>query len=248
MGNNLFVTGFPYELSQQELGRLFEPCGTVASVKILLERGTGRSRGIAFVVMSTDAEARKAIESLNGTQVGHRQIFVSEARPAKPEGGYGEARPAQKPAGGYTGPERRSGKDRRASAAAPSERRKPWDKESKPWSKDKKPWSKDSKPWSKDKKPWSKGSKPWSKDKKPWSKDAKPWSKDSKPWAKKPGPGEKKPWEKRPGDAKKPWGKKPAGGGKKWGAGGPQGGRKPGDRMSKPGGFKHRPDGGYRAR
>jgi len=252
MGNNLFVTGFPYELTQEELGKLFADYGSVVSAKILMERETGRSRGIGFVLMGTDAEAQAAITKLNGSTVGHRQMFVNEARPAdKPDNG------------GYTGPERRSGKDRRRSppavSAGTSGERRPWEK--KPWDKDKKtgfggkkPWEK--KPWDKDKKPGGFG------DKKPWEK--KPWDKDKKPGdfgGKK--PWEKKPWDKdkKPGDfgGKKPWEKKPwdkmkSSDGKrddfspkkKWGASGPYSGRKPGDFKSKPGGFKRKPGGGFR--
>ncbi|MCX5795012.1 MAG: hypothetical protein NTY77_05930 [Elusimicrobia bacterium] len=254
MGNNLFVTGFPYELTQEELGKLFAECGQVVSAKILMERETGRSRGIGFVVMGTDAEAQAAIKKLNGSSVGHRKIFVNEARPADKPGD-----------GGYTGPERRSGKDRRRSppvaAAGVSGDRRPWEK--KPW--ENKPWDKDRKPAFGAKKPWEK--KPWDKDRKPAFGAKKPWEK--KPWDKdkKPGFGDKKPWEKKPWDkdkkpafgAKKPWEKKPwdkmhspggkrddPGPKKKWGAAGPYGGRKPGDFKSKPGGFKRRSGGGFR--
>jgi len=248
MGNNLFVTGFPYELTQEELGKLFAAFGSVVSAKILMERETGRSRGIGFVLMSTDAEAQAAIAKLNGSDVGHRKIFVAEARPVdKPDDG------------GYTGPERRSGKDRRrsppAAAGASGEKRpwekKPWDKARKPAFGDKKPWEK--KPWDKDRKPSFGDKKPW--EKKPWDKDRKPAFGDKKPWEKKPWDkdrkpafGGKKPWEK------KPWDKMNSSGGKrddvrpkkKWSAGGPAGGRKPGDFKSKPGGFKRRPGGGFR--
>jgi cold-inducible RNA-binding protein len=230
MGNNLFVTGFPYELTQEGLGKLFADCGSVVSAKILMERETGRSRGIGFVVMATDAEARAAIAKLNGSPVGHRRMFVNEARPADKPG-----------AGGYSGPERRSGKDRRrgppAVAAGASGKSHTWEK--KPWDKDKKPGFGDKKPW--EKKPWDKDRKPGFGDKKPWKK---PWEKDKKPG----GFGAKKPWEK------KPWDKMHGSGGKrddfgpkkKWSAGGPNSGRKPGDFKSKPGGFKRKPGGGFR--
>ncbi|MFH1724024.1 MAG: RNA-binding protein [Elusimicrobiota bacterium] len=212
MGNNLFVTGFPYELTQEDLGELFAECGRVVSVKILMGHETGRSRGIAFVVMAKDAEAQAAIKKLNGTKVGQRRIFVTEARPSeKPDGG------------GYTGPERRSGKDRRRSppaAAGVSSERRPGYKDRKPGFGDKKPWKK--KPWDKDRKPGSGDKKPW--EKKPWDKDRKPGSGDKKP-------GKNKPWDKKPGFGSK----------KKWGAGGPSGGRKPG-------GFKRKPSGGFRGK
>ena len=118
MGNNLFVTGFPYEMTQEDLGKLFAEFGTVLNVKILVERDTGRSRGIAFVLMATEAEADAAMKKLNGSMVGERKIFVIEAKPA------------EKAEAGYTGPERRSGRDRRRippAAAGASSARRPWE-------------------------------------------------------------------------------------------------------------------------
>ncbi|MDE2292997.1 MAG: hypothetical protein KGL53_13020, partial [Elusimicrobia bacterium] len=174
MGNNLFVTGFPYETTQQELHALFAPFGTVLNVKILMDRATGRSRGMGFVVMGTDPEAQAAVAKLNGSLVGHRKIFVNEARPSDKHG-----------AGGYAGPERRSGKDRRR-GWGPASR-----SEGRPWDKDKKPGFGSRKPWDKDKKPGFGDRKPWDKDKKPGFGDRKPWDKD-----KKPGFGSRKPWDK----------------------------------------------------
>jgi RNA recognition motif-containing protein len=226
MGTNIFVAGFPYELTQEELAKIFSAHGNVVSTKILVDRETGRSRGLGFVAMATEAEAQAAISKLNDSVVGHRRIMVSEARP-------------QDKAAVYTGPERRSGKDRRrAPAAAPADRRfekKPWDKDRKPAFGDKKPW--DKKPWDKDRKPAFGDKKPW--DKKPWDKDRKPGFGDKKPWekkpwdeGKKPGFGDRKPWDKdrKPGFPAK----------KKWGAGGPNSGRKPGDFMRKPGYLKRK--------
>ena len=60
MASNLFVTGFPYELTQEELAKKFSVCGTVVHVKILTDRDTGSSRGIGFVKMSNDAEGDAA--------------------------------------------------------------------------------------------------------------------------------------------------------------------------------------------
>jgi len=105
MINNLFVGGFPYETTQEELSALFATCGKVLSAKILVERETGRSRGIGFVEMSTEAEARSAIANLNGKSLGARKIFVSEARPSDKKPGGAGGKP------GFV--ERRSGKDRR---------------------------------------------------------------------------------------------------------------------------------------
>lgn len=90
MTTKLFVGGFPYETTQEELAALFRTCGTVKSAKVLMDRETQRSRGIGFVEMSTEAEAQAAIAKLNGTLVGSRKIFVNEARPPeKRPAGFG---------------------------------------------------------------------------------------------------------------------------------------------------------------
>ena len=228
MNNNLFVGNFPYETTQEELSALFRPHGRVMSVKILVDRESGRSRGIAFVEMSSEAEAAAAIGKLNGTVLGAREMFVSEARPReKGLGGH-----AGKP--GFV--ERRSGKDRRRVQAGPGggfPRRE--ERPRKPGFAGKKPWEK---PWEKrpsfggPKKEWN--SKPGAGPGKPGGFGGK------KPWEKRPpfGAGPKKPWEKRPAfgsGPKKPWGSKPGPGGdkrkgpgfkKKWTPGGPGGPKK----------------------
>ena len=92
MGRKLYVGNFPYEVGETELQDLFAKAGTVESVKVMRDMATGRARGFAFVEMGTDEGARKAIEDLNGHQLGGRALTVNEARP-KPErsggGGYG---------------------------------------------------------------------------------------------------------------------------------------------------------------
>ena len=69
---------------------VFARAGTVETVKVMRDMATGRARGFAFVEMSTDDEAQKAITELNEYQLGGRGLTVNEARP-KPErsGGFG---------------------------------------------------------------------------------------------------------------------------------------------------------------
>jgi RNA recognition motif-containing protein len=237
MANNIYVGGFPYKTSKEELAKLFSTCGTVLSAKIILDRDTGRPKGFGFVEMSTDAEAKIAVEKLNGAFIGDRKIFVVEGRPEKDRPQGYTPKPSFTPAAKPGFVERRSGKDRRgkaaagdrrdvtappaSAAAAPAPAAKPWEK--KPFDAAKKPWVK--KPFDAAKKPWEK--KPFDAAKKPWEKkpfDAAaktPWEKkpydpsekaNQKPWQKKPfDAAAKKPWEKKPFDAagKKPWGKKP---------------------------------------
>ena len=214
----VFVSGLPYETTQEQLEDLIRPYGKVVEAKLIMDRDTGRSKGFGFVEMGSEDEAKAVIRQLDGSYVGTRKLFVNEARP-QDQTASGSPRPPKtfdapaRPApGGPGGVERRSGQDRRknpgfgAPGSSPERRefKKPW-AEKKPWSKDtpgfgdkkpwvKKPWDKDAKPGFGDKKPWVK--KPWDKDAKPGFGDKKPWVK--KPWDKdaKPGFGDKKPWEK----------------------------------------------------
>lgn len=90
MSRKLYVGNLPYETGEAELQELFARAGTVETVKVMRDMATGRARGFAFVEMSTDDEARKAIAELNEFQIGGRGITVNEARP-KPvhSGGFG---------------------------------------------------------------------------------------------------------------------------------------------------------------
>ena len=80
---NLYVGNLPYNFSDDDLRRLFEPHGTITSAQVISDRDTGRSRGFGFVEMEKDDEARKAIEELDGTDVGGRALTVNEARPRR---------------------------------------------------------------------------------------------------------------------------------------------------------------------
>jgi RNA recognition motif-containing protein len=90
MGRRLYVGNLPYETGETDLQDLFAQAGTVETVKVMRDMATGRARGFAFVEMSTDEEAQKAITQLNDHQLGGRGLTVNEARP-KPErsGGFG---------------------------------------------------------------------------------------------------------------------------------------------------------------
>jgi RNA recognition motif-containing protein len=90
MSRKLYVGNLPYETGETELQELFGRAGTVETVRVMRDMATGRARGFAFVEMSTDEEAQKAINELNDYQLGGRGLTVNEARP-KPvrSGGYG---------------------------------------------------------------------------------------------------------------------------------------------------------------
>lgn len=90
MGRKLYVGNLPYDTGETDLQDLFAKAGTVESVNVMRDQATGRARGFAFVEMSTDDEAQKAITELNAFQLGGRSLTVNEARPkAERSGGYG---------------------------------------------------------------------------------------------------------------------------------------------------------------
>jgi len=89
MGRKLYVGNLPYSLAEQTLHETFSQCGTVDSASIIIDRDTGQSKGFGFVEMSSDGEAQKAIEELNGSSMEGRQIKVNEAKPRAPRGGGG---------------------------------------------------------------------------------------------------------------------------------------------------------------
>ena len=81
MGRKLYVGNLPYSVTEQTLRETFGQCGTVDSVTMITDRDTGRSKGFGFVEMSSDSEAQKAIQELNGSTLEDRQIKVNEAKP-----------------------------------------------------------------------------------------------------------------------------------------------------------------------
>ncbi len=85
---NIYVGNLSWEVSEDELKEAFEGHGQVASVNIITDKYTGRSRGFGFVEMSVDDEARAAIEALNNTELKGRNMNVNEARP-RAEGSRG---------------------------------------------------------------------------------------------------------------------------------------------------------------
>ena len=88
MGRRLYVGNLPYSSSEDQLTELFSRAGKVDNVRVMRDMATGRARGFAFVEMSTDEEAQRAITELHEHQLDGRALVVNEARP-KPEGGFG---------------------------------------------------------------------------------------------------------------------------------------------------------------
>jgi RNA recognition motif-containing protein len=78
---NIYVGNLSYSMSEDELRDAFSAFGQVSSVKILMDRETGRSRGFGFVEMPNQGEAETAIAQLNGKDLGGRPLRINEARP-----------------------------------------------------------------------------------------------------------------------------------------------------------------------
>ncbi len=83
MARKLYVGNLPHSADQQTLQDTFSQCGTVDWVKLITDRDTGQSKGFGFVEMSSDSEAQKAIQELNGSSLDGREIIVNEAKPKK---------------------------------------------------------------------------------------------------------------------------------------------------------------------
>jgi len=78
---NIYIGNLDYNIKEEELKELFDQVGEVSSVKVTIDRMTGRSKGFGFVEMPNDSEALAAIEKLNGLTLKDRALRVTEARP-----------------------------------------------------------------------------------------------------------------------------------------------------------------------
>lgn len=92
MSTKLYVGNLAFRTTSQELQDLFAQAGTVQSASVVEDRETGRSRGFAFVEMSTNEEAAAAIDQFNGKDLGGRLLKVNEAKPRENRGGSGGGR------------------------------------------------------------------------------------------------------------------------------------------------------------
>ena len=84
---NIFVAQLDYAIQESKLQDLFEQFGEVSSVKIIMDKFTGRSKGFGFIEMPDDSEAQAAINELNGKEVEGRAIVVKKANPREGGGG-----------------------------------------------------------------------------------------------------------------------------------------------------------------
>jgi cold-inducible RNA-binding protein len=109
----LFVGNLSWGVTEDDLRDAFSPYGDVVDVKLIIDRQTGRSKGIAFVEFAEEAAATAAVDALNGQDLMGRAIVVNVARPFVPRtdrpersGGYGDDR---RGGGGFRGGDRRGG-------------------------------------------------------------------------------------------------------------------------------------------
>jgi cold-inducible RNA-binding protein len=117
METRIYVGNLSYATTEDDLRALFAQSGTVSSVALIKDRDTGQSKGFAFVEMSNQSEAEKAIHTFNGYTLGNRPLKVNLARPREERGfgggGYGDRRGG----GGYGRGGPGGGKPRRGSGS-----------------------------------------------------------------------------------------------------------------------------------
>ena len=112
MSTKLYVGNLAFQTTSQELQELFAQAGTVESASVVEDRETGRSRGFAFVEMSTNEEATAAIDQFNGKELGGRALKVNEAKPRENRGGgrsFNDNRGRSNNRGGYGGGNKNGG-------------------------------------------------------------------------------------------------------------------------------------------
>ena len=77
---NLYIGNLHYNVNEEELKEIFKTYGEVMSVRIITDKYTGNSKGFGFIEMLNDAEANKAIDNLNGTEIRGKKVIVNQAR------------------------------------------------------------------------------------------------------------------------------------------------------------------------
>lgn len=92
MGKKLYVGNLSFNVDSEQLAQAFAEYGTVDSANVITDRETGRSKGFAFVEMSSENEAQTALQKLNGAELSGRALNVSEAKPQAPREGGGARR------------------------------------------------------------------------------------------------------------------------------------------------------------
>jgi RNA recognition motif-containing protein len=114
MGTKLYVGNLSFNTTENELQELFAQAGTVQEVSLMQDKFTGKSRGFAFVTMSSEEDAQNAISKLNGQTVEGRALTVNEARPREPRPPGGGGGRGYGGGGGYGGRREGGGGQRRS--------------------------------------------------------------------------------------------------------------------------------------
>ncbi|WP_298039560.1 RNA-binding protein [uncultured Desulfuromonas sp.] len=95
MGRDLYVGNIPFEATEDDLRNLFSVAGEVKSIHLVTDARSGQFKGCGFVKMANAAQAKDAINCLDGALLENRPIVVSEARPQKPPESASEVEPAK---------------------------------------------------------------------------------------------------------------------------------------------------------
>ena len=105
MGKKLYVGNLPFSVNDDSLKEQFSAHGTVETAQVIMDKFSGRSKGFGFVEMSSDEEAKVAIEQMSEKEVDGRKIVVNEARPMekRERGGFGGGRGGNRGGGGGGG-------------------------------------------------------------------------------------------------------------------------------------------------
>jgi len=89
MNNKLYAGNLSFNVTESDLQKAFAAHGTVVEANLVMDRATGRSRGFGFVTMSTNEEAQKAVEAMNGHSIDGRALTVNLAKPREERSGGG---------------------------------------------------------------------------------------------------------------------------------------------------------------
>ncbi len=92
MGKRIYVANISFNASEQDIRDLFSEYGEVESVKMIMDKYTGQSKGFGFVEMGSEEDAKKTISELNGKPFMGKTLAVAEARPQQPRTGFQERR------------------------------------------------------------------------------------------------------------------------------------------------------------
>ena len=87
----LYVGNMSYDTNEEQLRTMFAEAGTVVAVDVIRDRDTHAPKGFAFITMSSQAEAEKAISMFNSKEVGGRPLTVNTAKPREERSGGGRS-------------------------------------------------------------------------------------------------------------------------------------------------------------